>query len=367
MAFNPKSPENKPIVQYLQGSKALIVDPTSITKSAIRKVLLSFGMKIQDIEVAESYDEAKQKLETHKQNLLFLEYALDKKTTLDLYKLQQTFFQDQLKTVCIVLSDQDSAAVTSSAAEADTDALLVRPVTYADIEKKILELLKEKANPSQYRILVENGKVLLKNQRYEDAIKLFQSAIELDAKPVLAYYYLGCTYHLSQNLEQAEKCYREGLKIDEGHYKTLFGLLDVLIALKQDDQAYAVGGKITDKYPMPPQRIPEFVHLAIRSNHFTDILSLYDLVKQEENLSLEACHYISAGLVVSGKYYFRQAQVKEALESFKKAELLSRGKPSILRNILSALYLEGFEKEAEQMLGRCPEEVKNSFEIPQKK
>jgi hypothetical protein len=55
MAFDTKAKDNKPIVDYLKASIALVVDPTTTSRTTIRRTLSEMGAKTSNVEIAEDY------------------------------------------------------------------------------------------------------------------------------------------------------------------------------------------------------------------------------------------------------------------------------------------------------------------------
>jgi tetratricopeptide (TPR) repeat protein len=65
--------------------------------------------------------------------------------------------------------------------------------------------------------LIELGKFYFLNQKYDQAIKEFQKAIEINSKNPQGFYNLGIVYEAKNMIEKASRMYRRTLELKPDH------------------------------------------------------------------------------------------------------------------------------------------------------
>src|SRR5690606_9220694 len=104
----------------------------------------------------------------------------------DLFK----FIRDKYplrKDLCLILVTSNiTQAAVAKAAEEDVDSFIIKPYTIQGIKENLVATIINKIAPSPYVIKVEEGKELLKNKNYTDAIDVLKEALKLHPKPSLA-------------------------------------------------------------------------------------------------------------------------------------------------------------------------------------
>lgn len=68
--------------------------------------------------------------------------------------------------------------------------------------------------PEDYDELLKQGKAYYNNKEYEEAIKYFQKAAELNPDDEVNLYWLGCSYNLNGNYEEAIRCLNKSVELN---------------------------------------------------------------------------------------------------------------------------------------------------------
>jgi len=82
------------------------------------------------------------------------------------------------------------------------------------------------ANPRSVEAHLKLGGLLLANQRYAEAIPVYQRLISLDANNAKAWIALGLAYRHANQTELARAAFAEALRIEPERQAQLAGLLD---------------------------------------------------------------------------------------------------------------------------------------------
>lgn len=353
----PPSPDDPGVGAFLRDAAILIVDQSSSSRPAIRKLVSALGAKTANVDVVEDFESAEETVRSRKPTVVFADFNLGKRNAIDLFQAHNQAVPDRLKSVFIVLSQDRSPATTAALAEADIDALLVRPLTYNDLQAKFLEALGPKLAPSLFLRLLEAGRRFLDRGQPEHAIQAIKEAHIHDPGAPAACFLEGVARKAQGDLEGAVAAFEAGLRRDRSHYRCLLGLYEAHLEAKRFDKAYAASAAFSEFYPVNPKRIPELVRLCILNEKYADILALHEALSQVDQPDDALTRHIAAGLVTAGKWFIKRGEKESALLAFKKAELSSRAKPAVLKEVVAALYGAGFESEAKEILKRVPPEV----------
>jgi tetratricopeptide (TPR) repeat protein len=66
---------------------------------------------------------------------------------------------------------------------------------------------------------VDKGRILYKSEKYEEALKAYKKAIDIEGKYVKTWKYIGDTLKKLGEYEEARKAYEEAIKVVPGYYK----------------------------------------------------------------------------------------------------------------------------------------------------
>jgi tetratricopeptide (TPR) repeat protein len=354
---------SKPLMEFLANRKALLVDPIQASRANIRKIMSTFGMKGHNIDIAESFEEAKAKISSAPPHIIFADYVLGNYCGLDLLQMQRSSYPSRLETAFFLLSDKNSPTIAGRVAEEEADALIARPFTFASLKDKIIEGLDPKSLPSSYMRAIDTGRMLLDEGKPDQALPAFSQAVSLDPAPALAKYFMGMAQRQLGNLDQAKNEFEEGLHYNPNHYRCLSALFDLALESKNFEQAYAMAAQLSANFPVTPKRLTDFVRVSVVSHKFEDILSFYEVFSKMEESDETVVTAVAAGLVVCGRYFLQHDKKPDALTALKKAHSVCKGKPKIMRQILRTYIDMGLAAETNAALLQLPADVRSTPEF----
>jgi CheY-like chemotaxis protein len=348
-----KSPEEI-FQKFIETRKILIADSSSTQRSSLGNILSGLGARGNLIKVASSYEDAMNEMESHKPNIVIVDYDLGQRCGLDLLQHHRANNPDSQKSLFILVTGNNSQSAVARAAEEDVDAYLLKPYTANTLRAQIMKTALTKINPSQYTSKINQGKELMKEGELDKAVECFKEAVKLEQSPVLAFYYIGYVNQVKKALEAAEGSYEKGLEINKIHYKCMVGLFDLFSNQKRYEDAYDVAKKISQYFPANPQRLTQVLKLAIFTQSYDDVEKYYQVFTKIDVRNEEVIRYVCAALVVCGKYYLQKKVPSRALELFNKAAVTGAGRGKTLGEIITALVEFRMAKEAEAYLARFP-------------
>jgi len=97
------------------------------------------------------------------------------------------------------------------------------------------------------------GVELLKKEKYAECIPFFEKAVSLDPEFAFAWDNLGICYRRTDQLDKAEKAYKESIRVDPAGKTPLQNLAVVYQLQKKDDEAIATYKEIVKYYPDDPE------------------------------------------------------------------------------------------------------------------
>lgn len=350
----------KALRDYLSSRKALIADPSGVTRSAIAQCLTGLGVKASNLSLIDSYELAESEIAARNPSIVVCDYDLGKKCGLDLLQQQRRTQPNNRDTLFVLVTGNSSQSAVARAAEEDIDTYILKPFTAASLKASFVKAALLKINPPKYLQQIEKGKAALANGNYDEAMRLFGEARTLDVAPALACFYQGQTRLMTQLLEGAMSDYSEGLSHNNIHYKCLVGLYELHMQRNDPTRAYEVIRKISKYFPANPERISAVLRLAIVTKNYDDIDEYYQTFIQIDGRSEEMIKYICAALVVCGKYFLKAQQTDRALDFFKKAATTAAGRTRILKEIVINLSEHGLADKAQEFMKRFPMDSRTS-------
>ena len=360
--MNPVSKDAEIFKKYLVNKKILVVDPSSSARGGIFKIFSDLGATTQQIVLANNYITAEEEIKTHKPDIVMAEYDLGKSCGLELLQQQRANNPDSKKCLFVLLTGNTSQSAVARSAEEDIDAYILKPFTPEVLRRTLMTTALAKIKPSEYNVKIDEAKALLVENKIDEAEKLLNEAVAMDAKPSLALYYLGQVKFMRQMMDQAEGSYKTGLGFNKIHYKCLVGLYDLLMSAKKHEDAYEVVKRVSQYFPANPKRLAEVLRLAIMNQKYEDVEKYYSVFCNIDERSDTLIRYVCAALVVCGKYYLQTNNRSRAFELFQKAAVTSAGRTNILKEIVQSLVDFELAKEAADFLGRFPAEAQGGAE-----
>lgn len=363
MGFDPKSETGKAVIAYLGQRQGLVIDSNSGSRNAARKVLSTLGVKSANVDVAENFSEGEEKLRKKKYEVVFAEINLGKGTGFDLIKIQKEIVANAFDSIFILFSDKNSPAVTSQIAESEADGMVLRPLNLATVQDKLSEVVQTRLNPSQYTQILQAGRTAMTGENFDDAISTFEKARALDPMPSLALYFEAQARLKKGDRAGALENLKAGLAVNPKHYKCLLGMLEIYFEDKNYPEAYSVGAQLTQNFPVSPNRVSNLIWLCVYMGKYADVSAYYDIFAAFEDTDPKVMTAISAGLVVMGKDLVKQGKNKESFDALKKAEMLGKTKPIIMKEVLMTMMRGGFMDESEKIFEKLNSDMKSTTEL----
>lgn len=344
---------------FLATRRIVIAESGASSGRSVRKFLMQYGAKSDSTFICETYEQAKNEIAAKPTHLLFSDFALG----LDLVALQESRFPNRAEVASVILGVDPSSDAMGTIAEANVDAMLIKPFNFQTFKDALFQALANKVKPSQYWVSLENGKKCLNESLLEEAEKTFEAAKALDPQPTLAFYYLAKVLEMKGDLAAATKVLKEGLDFNSKDYRCLSALFEVYLRGGNHQEAYDLAKAIHKEYPVSTARIPDLVKLSVFVRKFGDIVDYYEIFKNLERREPLLNRVVIAGMLVCAKYFFAKAEtslcrevLQNAAEVSLKTEVLM---PDVLRYFAETAQgqagVDFFNKlpEATQKLPEC--------------
>lgn len=343
---------------FFRGKKVLIADNSTAIKEMIKNSLNAFDVNPGDVQVARSFQDAVVYMKKEKPMLVFSEMDLEGHSGLDLLQIMKTYAQTNDRLFMIATANSQESLV-AEAAEEDVDNYILKPFSKDDFTTYLFDALRSKIFPTDFSVTIEEGKNLLRQKNYEEGYKIITLAKTMNDKPTLACYYAGeCKRLLNENT-LALKEYEEGLSYNKIHYKCLIGKFEVLEKQKKYIEAYEVVEKITDFFPVSPQRLGKIFTLAVHTKNFADAEKYLKIYEELEYKPPNLRMIVTAALYVCGRYYLEEKKTKEAVKVFKDAIYNSFLDISLIEKCVRFLCDKGLADEAKDVLNAYPFDKKS--------
>jgi len=355
---------NKSLLKpYLESTEVLIVDKNPSSRNRLLKTMYDLGSKRHLIHTAGSLIEAEEIIATKKIGIVLSDYFISGGSGFDLFKMLREKSSDNKELCLILVTSNISQSAVAKAAEEDVDSFIIKPYTVQSIQENLITTLTNKVFPSDYIKTIDEGKTLMASGNYDEAIEFFTKAIDLNAKPSLALFYIGQTEYLKSRTNEAQDFYQKGLAVSSIHYKCLVGLFDIFIKQEKLDEAYFVVKKIAKYFPANPDRLSQIVHLAIKTSNFEDMQMYYEIFTTLDERATVLKNYIGAGLYIAGKHALLGNSKEDALKCFDNVAVSCPEFTKFPRAIISLLIEHEMVEEAERYLARFPSDSRDAADF----
>lgn len=344
--------------KYIENKQIVIADPGATARQGLFHILKELGAKPQNITLVNQYEDAEAQIQEKRPHVVLADYDLGQRCGLDLFQSQRSQHpQDSKKCLFIIVTSNSSQSAVARSCEEDIDAYILKPFTPDAVRTIIMKSAVQKIQPSEYQLLIEQGKESLEKKNYDEAELLFKKAKGQNPSPTTACYYLGQVSYLKKVTDQSKIYYEEGLNLNKIHYRCLVGLYDLLISKNDQKEAYKIVKRISQYFPANPKRLAEVLKLAIVTQQYDDIEKYYSLFTNLDQRDETLIRYVCAALVICSKHYLEgKVGQSRAIELLHKAAATAGGRTRILREIILTLADHSLAQDAEHFLGRFPPE-----------
>lgn len=358
-----KDKKEKLFKEFLATGDILIVDKSSASRRRLTKTVVDMGGKRNQVHSVAHFSEAIEVINTKKPKLVLSDYEVNGGSGFDLFKHYRETYPEEKKSVLILVTSNISQSAVAKAAEEDVDSFIIKPYTVSSLEKSLIGTVVSKLHPSEYVKTIEKGKEALFEGKYEVALEIFDEAKKLNKKPSLALFYHGQAEYMMDATKEAEDDYKEGLEINNIHFKCQVGLYELFKKDEKYDEAYSVVKNIAKYFPANPDRLKEVVHLAVRTNNFEDMELYYELFTQLEERTEDVINYICSGMYVTGKFFMKKGDKDKARDLFSKVGVSCAGQTKFLRAMIASLVQNSIFDDSLALLKRMDSSDEEAYEI----
>jgi len=345
--------------EFITKNGVLVVDKNPSSRSRLLKIMCDLGAKRTNVHTASSIKEAEEIINSKNIGVVLSDYFVSGGSGFDLFKMIREK-EPLRKDLCLVLvTGNVSQTAVAKAAEEDVDSFILKPFTVDSIQNSLITTITNKIKPNPYFTRIDEGKILIEEGKYDDAIKKLKSAVSLNLKPSLAQFYIGQAEYLKEQAENAIGSYNKGLEFSNIHYKCLVGLYQIFIKNEKYDDAYHVVKKIAKFYPANPDRLMEIIRLTVKTSNFEDMKTYYEIFTALDERPSTVVKYVGAGLYVAGKYYLKKNDLDKALQYFDNVAVSCSEFPKFIRAIISTLVECDKADHASKYLSQFAVETKN--------
>jgi len=305
--------------------------------ATMRKILLSMlrYLGYRNIIVAENGEEAWNIITKEKIDLVISDWNMPKMTGIELlHKLRSTYEYENLPFI-MVTGEVDEASV-AQAAEIDVDSYILKPFVPKELEEKIVLVLKNRNNPSDYQRLLNTARRLSREGKTAEAMSYYMAAINLDPEKPIAYCFLGQLHEQLSDRDKARTAYEKALSInpryiraldrlsriyaDEGEKKKLFEVLSILInisprnpehqfnlgklamEIKDKERARSSLLKAAELEPGNEERLYETAKLFLNNDMLDESEKLFDILMAKSPKNRNYLNYSGEICRKRGKY-----------------------------------------------------------------
>lgn len=310
----------KKLEDFFKGKDAVIVDPTTSTRSTIKKILNSLGLPLSNIHIVGDFYQAAEIVREKMAAIIFSAGDLGKKNAQDLLDFHVDLIPNRENCVFMVISKQNSEASAASYIDSEIDSYICQPFTTSTLQDSIVDVFVKKVNQSRYQREVCKIKSQIYKNDFEEALVTIDNSMQLSEDLVWTYYLKGLVFEKQGDLEKAKSEYEMALSYSERHFHTLSGLMRTYQSLRNYKEAYSVANALLSRFPLAITQIPDLIRICLANRKFEDLEKLSLIMNQVPDLSVNIRKYISAGLAMCGKHLLISGSNRDiALRSLKRA------------------------------------------------
>ncbi len=330
--------ELQKLTEYLGQQTIFVVDQSGASRRRIANMVISLGAYAQKVALFGTIDEAEEEIAKKKPKVIISDYAVGKRSGLDLIPPQKKALPDARDTLFVLVTANTSQSAVARAAEEDVDRFILKPYTIGAFTQTLAFSFIDKLFPSAYRRKVEEGKELLFSGKVDESLVVFEKAMDMDPAPALACFYYAQAEMMKQAYMDAQGTYLKGLNYNRIHYKCLVGLFDLLMDRKLYAEAYGVIRRMQKYFPANPKRIASVIRLAVLNHKYTDIEELYPVFTELEFRDRDVIKHMCAGLIVTAQHLFAANPASSnGVDLLNKAAISCAGDSFFLRRIMEVL------------------------------
>ncbi|MBP9680899.1 MAG: hypothetical protein KBD76_05805 [Bacteriovorax sp.] len=333
--FDPQDKKNKPILDYFENKSWLVVENSASTRTSIKKSIVQLGSKMSNMTDADNLVDAQKCIETKKPHYIIGNKNINGGSIITLYECHLKTMPNRLSSGFFIITEENALNEVALALEYEMDGIITLPFTGASIIDSLLDGSKHKVAPSAYLKKCDEARSAYYKGNEELAEQLLQASLPLHKHPYEAFFLLGQIYSNQNALEKAVKAYEDSIFHNSEYFRPLNKLSSLYYQMKEYKKAYDMSFLLAQKFPTPPDKIPDLIRLSIINQRYEDINNYLKIFKEFREPDKSTQISLSAGLAVLGKYFFQHNDHVKGEEALRGAFEFSNGKYEILSNLLS--------------------------------
>jgi tetratricopeptide (TPR) repeat protein len=297
-------------------TRILIVGHNAVYQKTLRQLLTNLGF--QEIEEAKDGTKAWEALNRTNPHIVIAQWDMPEITGMALLKLIRG--NADLCDIPVVLCTSTIAkADVVKAGEAGVNAILIEPVSIENLDSKIRIILEFEVSPvtKQAKSFMARGDLLLKEERFESALKEYEKVLDL-LESAEVYYNIGYIKTAKGEYDEALAAFRKATQINQMFAKAYQAMAEVYI--KQGNKEMA------EKYLQMAGDI--YLEREMHENAESVFNEIMQLNPDTINV------YNSLGIL-----YRRQNRIEDAIKLYEKAIKIDPNDENVHFN-LGRAYLE---------------------------
>lgn len=308
------------VSKFLKPRSVLIVTENTTDRTAWKKLFHELGTQTSNFYNANSLAEAMDIINSNEIHIVFSSYTMAETPVMELVDRHNMKYPDRSNFLYFMASEKNSLAVSACAAEHDIDPLIIKPYTLSDLNAQVINAINKKINMKKEERFYYNIQELLITHQIDDAKEKIEKYKEMRPDSASPLYLEGSCQKMSGDLGGAISTWEKALTKDPLHHKTLTNIFDTNIEQKKFTNAYEHAQILCDKYPINPERIPNFIRVSLAMKNYQNLIDFCEMILEVE-ADLEGIQRpIAAALAISAK---NLAGDEEHYELVKKSSLKS--------------------------------------------
>lgn len=350
-----KNKNEEIIREYLKGKTVLLATDSSTDKVAWKKLLHDMGLEMPHFSDANSLAEALAIIQEKTINIVFMSHIIGGENMMSLVDKHIEKHTDRNAFSCLMVTEKSSLAISAYAAEHDVDSLIVKPYNQADLIKSISNMILEAVNRSKELVLYHQTISSLRLGELDNASKQIDEYLALKPESGNTFFLNGLLHFKQDNFEDAINIWESGLEHSPDHHQILCHLFDTLIMEKEFTRAYPYAVTLSDKFPINPERIPDFIRVSLAMGAYHDLINFCEMILElDEDLS-SIDKPIAAALAVSAKSLVDEdSDIKLIKETTLRAMDLTDSSSEIFATCIESLYRVECFKEVTEAINKIP-------------
>lgn len=338
------------IKNFYSNKRALIIEDKKTSRGTIKRILTSFGIKVTNIDKAETISNAKEMLLERRFEVVFCNSIIREKDATFLIDHHVETFSNRSKVLFVLVSSPNSVAATCKILDSEIDDYIAEPFSSNSLTDSLIRLTKRKMNNSKSYLEYHKAKSFLISGDLENAEKSIDILKTKSDYADEALYLEGKLYLKHGDLETSLLFFEKAIELNSKHYLSLKELIKGYRELKESEKAYDTSKLLLSNYPINPANLPDLIRLSLLNKKYEDLINYSTFFHSLEEKCPSIKTTIAASLVICGKFFFENDDNAQAIQTLLEAVKASSGKLSIIQNIVHILMKHGQVKIAYEVL-----------------